>query len=324
MSDLKQRPELEDMSDEELTDEERAEKRKRLEELKQEKELLKMEIDIEKSRKELEEIKGVTPPNPVSQHTALGALLSTLIKSGVSPDQANQFLTNMTPEALNTLMTLTASSGNPYLPMFMFMAAQSRGGAQQVTVKDVVEMNKSLVDIAKDISQSQKGSDTSDVFSTIFNKFLEILLEDRQRAMQPQPGFWDQVMENTDKFQQLARLVNPGQMTPELQVKLEEMRQAHEREMKRFDLELLKLRSEMVEKRRRAKLISEGLKRLSGYASEGMAQVAESLTSRTSSSPASSKEVTVNCPSCNAKITAKVGEPFECPNCHEKLMLKAE
>lgn len=320
---------------EELDDDEADELLKKAKRIKVEKELARQELELEETRKKLEGLRSSNIPDPTDVSKGVGNILATLIKSGVSPDDANNFLKDMSPEVLSTLMSLTASSGNPYLPLFMFIAAQSRGGSQQLTIKDMVDINKTILDTAKEMKPQGSSVEGSNLFSTLFKALVDILIEDREKAMakaeEPRMGFWDQVIES-DKLQRLQQLLNPGATPPEVQLKLEEMRQQHdlkleemrqqrEREKKQFDLEFLKLKSELKGKKRMDQLMANVLRKFGNIPMPMPVETSAEQPPVQQAQPAPT-ELDVTCPSCNSTVRAKVGEPTECPNCHSKLIVK--
>jgi len=66
---------------------------------------------------------------------------TSLMKSGLPPQAISQWLKGMDPEALGALIAL--SSNNPMLAMMSFAMSQ-RQGQQQLTIKDVIELNSAL------------------------------------------------------------------------------------------------------------------------------------------------------------------------------------
>jgi len=68
-------------------------------------------------------------------------ITTSLMKSGLPPEVVNQWLKSLDPEALGALIAL--STQNPALSPIMFALSQ-RQGQQQLTIKDVIELNAAL------------------------------------------------------------------------------------------------------------------------------------------------------------------------------------
>jgi len=66
---------------------------------------------------------------------------TSLMKSGLPPQAVSQWLKGMDPEALGALIAF--SSNNPMLAMMSYAMSQ-RQGQQQLTIKDVIELNAAL------------------------------------------------------------------------------------------------------------------------------------------------------------------------------------
>lgn len=318
----------EDLAEDELDAEELKEKRRELQRLRLEKEILKLKAETEKARQELERYESSAD---LSSPNAVATMVASLIKSGVSPEQANEFLSKLSPETVAILSSLASS--NPYLPFLVFMSAQSRGvQAQTLTPKDVVEINKSIIDMAEKMAKGGGGYDA--VMKEIVSFVKELAqghliskLDEIKRALSPSSSVWDEILEDERKFQRLRELFGSGGASPEVQVQLEQLRQQHEREMerlrfqqqlelKKLDLELMKLRREMIEDRRRAKMLSTGLRRIgeaigagvAGLLGEGGHQgLAQGL----------------RCPKCGETIpAAKPGSEVTCPSCRSVYHVK--
>jgi len=108
-------------------------KRKRLEEwiLEREAKIKKLKAELEKGEKKAEKEQPMTT----------SALVTNLIRSGIDPKVANEWLKSLSPEALGALIAL--QSNNPALAMVAFgMTSQKKG--EGLTVKDVVELNKAM------------------------------------------------------------------------------------------------------------------------------------------------------------------------------------
>jgi Zn finger protein HypA/HybF involved in hydrogenase expression len=320
---LRLRAKSEDVEEEdELEVEELKEKRREMRKLKMERDLLKMQAEAEKVRQELEKYKasGVSS-NPDSQAVALGAMTASLIKAGVKPEQANEFFSKMNPEALAILSSLTSS--NPYLPVFMFLASQSRGqSSQSVTPKDVIELNKSVFDLAKDIGGRGKGEgetasivkSLADMVKDLYQQQLLDKLDEVKNAVGGRSSVWEEVLEDDKKFSRFKELFGGGTAKPEIQIQLEQLRQQHELNLKKLDLEMLKLRSELLESRRKSKMFSQALRKMGEAIGEGLGEASESTG--TEAPLQYNKQMTVKCPKCGADIPNVTPDAeVVCPSC---------
>jgi DNA-directed RNA polymerase subunit RPC12/RpoP len=334
---VKLKAKSEDIEEDELDVEELKEKKRELRRLKMERELLKMQAETEKMRQELEKYKASnTVTNPDSQAATVGALVATLIKAGVKPEQANEFFAKMNPEALAVLTSLT--SNNPYLPVFMFLASQSRGQPpQSLTAKDVIELNKGVYDLAKDIAGKGKGEEG---LGPLFKELVGLIKDLNQRqlldkldeiknAVGGRSSIWDEILEDEKKFERFKELFGGGTTKPEVQIELEKLRQQHELNLKKLDLELLKLRSEMLEGRRRSKMFAQALRKIGAAIGEGLGEAASETSSLAyaTQTQTQAQTATLKCPKCNADITnVTPGVEVTCPSCKTvyKVRVKGE
>lgn len=318
---MKLRTKHEDVEPEdELEAEELKEKRLEMRKLKMERDLLKMQAETEKVRQELEKYRGGSVnTNPDSQAAALGAMTASLIKAGVKPEQANEFFSKMNPESLAVLSSLTSS--NPYLPVFMFLASQSKGQApQSMTPKDIIELNKGVYELAKDIGG--KGKDESDTLNVVRDlvgmvkditqqRLVEKLDELKDVVASRSSSIWDEILEDEKKFTRFKELFGGSSAKPEIQLELEKLRQQHELNLKRLDLELLKLRGEMLESRRKTKMFSQALKKIGEAVGEGLEEASEEGARGAVQQP-----LTLKCPKCNTDIpNVTPGAQVTCPTC---------
>lgn len=335
---MKLKAKSEDIEEDELDVEELKEKKREMRRLKMERDLLRMQVETEKVRQELEKYKtGSTSANIDSQAAAVGALTATLIKAGIKPEQASEFFTKMNPEALAVLTSLT--SNNPYLPVFMFLASQSRGQSPQtMTAKDIIELNKGVYDLAKDIAGKGKGEEG---FGSVLKELVGLIKDLNQRqlldkldeiknAVGGRTSIWDEILEDEKKFARFKELFGGGTTKPEVQIELEKLRQQHELNLKKLDLELLKLRSEMLEGRRKSKMLGQALRKIGAAIGEGLGEAsgggAPTLTYTTQTQP-QSPTMTLKCPKCNTDIpNVSPGAEVTCPSCKTiyKVRVKGE
>jgi hypothetical protein len=310
--------------DDDLEAEEIKEKKAELRKLKMERELLKMQAETEKMRQEIEKTKTDTSASVDSQAMALGAMTASLIKAGVKPEQANEFFSKMNPEALAILSSLT--SNNPYLPIFMFLASQSKGQTpQSMTPKDVIELNKSVYELAGSIAGKSKGEggevtsivkSLADMVQNLYQQQLLDKLDEVKNAVGGRSSVWDEILEDDKKFTRFKELFGSGTTNPEVQIQLEQLRQQHELNLKKLDLEMLKLRSELLESRRKSKLFSQSLRKIGEAIGEGVEEASKGPTTA-QYTPTTERPVTMKCPKCGADIpNVKPGMQVTCPSCN--------
>jgi DNA-directed RNA polymerase subunit RPC12/RpoP len=301
-----------------VEDDEERERREELRRLKMEREKLKLMAENEKLKQEIEKY-SANPGGP----SALGAITAALIKAGVKPEEASEFLSKMNPEALATLTSLTSS--NPYLPVLMYILSHTRGQSPQaVTVKDIVEINKNTLDLAREISSSKGGGESGvvmvlkslvDSVKEIYQQQLVGKLEELKNVLSGKSGL-EAILEDGEKFRRFKELFGGSSANPEVQIQLEKMRQEHEFRMKQLDIELLKLKGEFLEGRRRAKMFSQTLRKLG----EG---IAEGLASATGEKGMGYSVEKVKCPKCGSEIpNVTLGSEVVCPKCNTRYLVR--
>ena len=331
---VRMRVRSESEGEDELDVDEIREKRAELKKLKMERELLKMQAETERLRQEVEKLRGQNSfgqSNPDQQALAVGSLVAALVKAGVKPEQANEFLSKMNPEALATLSALTSS--NPYLPLFLFIASQNRGVApQSLSVKDVIEINKGTLELAQDLAGLQgrgrgQGQDALiTVFTTLANTVTQLYnaqllskLDEVKSAVAGSKSGWAEILEDDAKFRRFKELFGGGQTPPDVMIKLEEMRQQHELNLKRLDLEMLKLRAELLESKRKSKMISQALRKIGESIGEGLREAGEEserLSRAQGQTQGQTQPQTLKCPKCGTDIPNCVPNArVTCPNC---------
>jgi len=327
MSKMRMKPRSDEYVEGEDELEELREKRLEMKKLKAERDLLKMKAEVERMRQELAKTGEASTSNPDEKATALGAMITSMIKAGVKPEEASEFLSKMSPEALATLSTLT--SGNPYLPVFMYLASQSRNvNPQSWTSKDIVELNKSVYDLAEKIADKGKGEgeiggvirELLGLIRDMQNKQLLDKLDELKNTLGSRRStLLEEILEDKEKFMRLKELFG-GSANPEIQLKLEELRHRHEIEMKKLDLELLKLQSELAESKRKSKMFAYGLKKIGEAIVGGVEEASREYTYKPSEATQKLK-----CPNCGSEMPiAKPGEIVECPNCHKKYEVRVK
>ena len=320
---MRMKAKTEDVFEDELDLDDIKEKKKEMVRLKMEKELLKMQAETEKLRQELEKYKSGNSGNPSSsnpQATAVAALTATLIKSGVKSEEANEFLSKLNPEALATLTALT--SNNPYLPLFMFLVSQSKGQQpQNLTVKDIVEVNKNVFDLAKNIASDRGKSGESEVLAIVKEltnmyketqqKLLLEKLEDIAHTISGRKSLWDEILEDERKFNKLKQLFGGQNMSPEIAIELEKLRQAHELNMKKLDLELLKMQAELAESKKRNEMTATILRKIGEAIGTGLSEASKEMEVE----PAE-YSYTLKCPQCGTELKdVTPGKEITCPQC---------
>jgi len=320
---MRMKAKTEDVFEDELDLNDIKEKKKEMVRLKMEKELLKMQAETEKLRQELEKYKSGNSGNPSSsnpQASAVAALTATLIKSGVKPEEANEFLSKLNPEALATLTALT--SNNPYLPLFMFLASQSKGQQpQNLTVKDIVEVNKNVFDLAKNIASDRGKSGESEILAIVKEltnmyketqqKILLEKLEDIASTISSRKSLWDEILEDERKFNKLKQLFGGQNMSPEIAIELEKLRQAHELNMKKLDLELLKMQAELAESKRRKEMTATILRKIGEAIGTGLSEASKEVEVEPEE-----YSYTLKCPQCGTELKdVTPGKEITCPQC---------
>jgi hypothetical protein len=334
---MKVKSKSEDIYEDELEAEELKEKKKEMRRLKMERDLLKLQTETEKVRQELMNIKSQTQnmnmgSNPDNQAMALGSLTASLIKAGVKPEQANEFFSKMNPEALAVMTSLT--SNNPYLPVFMYLATQSKGqNPQTLTAKDVVDINKGVFELAEKIGGKGKSEsetlgvvrELANIVRDLYQKQLLDKLDEIKNAVGGRSGLLDEVIEDEEKFRRLKELFGGQTTKPEVQVELEKLRQQHELNMKKLDLEILKLRSEILEGRRRTKMFGQALRKIGEAIGEGLKESVGEEGEVYERQQTQQVPTALKCPKCNTDIpNIKPDAIVTCPNCKSSYKVKVK
>ena len=125
------------------------------EELAKEAQRLTLEAIVKKKRKEIQGIEGAEPQTVVQQGASpinQGVqLLAMLIAQGLDPEKANAYIKALDQESIMKIRASGAQDQNSLLPYLML------ANREGMTVKDVVEITKTILDAAK--GQGPGGSD---------------------------------------------------------------------------------------------------------------------------------------------------------------------
>jgi predicted Zn-ribbon and HTH transcriptional regulator len=321
-------------------DDELLEKKRELQKLKLEREVMKLKaenVELEKKIKSLSENVG-DGTSADAKSMAVAGMLASLIKAGVKPEEASEFLTKMNPEALAVLSSMTSS--NPYLPIFLFLASREKGTSSQgLTARDVIETNRLVLETAEKLAGKEgKGSNVAEVLKemvnmvkTMYDNRLLEALEDIKNAVS-RGGTLDEIIADKNKMAFLERIFSKNQLDPQVQLKLEEMRQQHELNLKRLELEMLKLRAQILGEKRKRQTLAYALRRLGQAVGEGIAAASAEAPSplqytyqpppqQTSATP----EFRLKCPACGQDLGMhKIGDKVKCPKCGAEWEVRAE
>ena len=319
-------------------------KRKRLEEI-----VLEREAKIKELKSRLEGAGGT--PNEGAPLTS-GSVVATLIKGGVEPKVANEWLESLSPEALGALIAL--QSNNPTLAMMAFAMGQQRG--QPITVKDVIELNKVqresgiqpniTLDIAKIIeavtSAGKAGPEINP--KEIVDSTVEAIKTGIQLAPKPaaKEESWFEKLMGTPEGVGTAKdigLLGGNIETLKIMKEMKESDRKFLREMKesdrRFQMQLARMRveerrkwAEMQEGRKRTEIIGGALKRVGSAIARAVSETEEEEGEEKEETKPAKKEGKVKgyaCSECGATISippdAKVGSYVECAKCGERYEL---
>jgi hypothetical protein len=226
-------------------------------------------------------------------------ITTSLMKSGLPPQVVNEWLKTLDPEALGALVAL--SNQNPTLSPMLFALSQ-RGSQQQLTIKDVIELNAALskrdiqpnisIDIPKLVEAVKAQPPAADP-EKIVNATLTAIQTGMSLATpkggggeEHRPrGILEQILAQPDGAKVAKEIGLIGGDAPYLQI-MAEMRkndQQFQERMRTSDrawdlrLEEMKLRSnieraKMMEGRRRTELIAGSLRRIGAAVARGLAE----------------------------------------------------
>jgi Zn finger protein HypA/HybF involved in hydrogenase expression len=215
----------------------------------------------------------------------------------------------------------------------MYLATQSRGqNPQTLTTKDVIDINKGVFELAEKIGGKDKiESGTLGIVKELTNMMRELYqkqlldkLDEVKNAVGGRSSIWEEIFEDERKFNMLKELFGGKTTKPEIEIELEKLRQQHEINMKRLDLDLLKLRSEILEGRRKSKMFSQALRKIGEAIGEGLKEsTEEGMTyekQQTQQVP-----TTLKCPKCNTDIPdIKPDAIVTCPNCKSSYKVRVK
>jgi len=254
-------------------------------------------------------------PAPTTMPSA-DTITTNLMKSGLPPQAVNQWLKSLDPEALGALVAL--SSNNPMLAMMSFAMSQ-RQGQQQLTIKDVIELNAALakretqpnvsIDIPKLVEAVKAQPPAADP-DKIVNATLGAIrtgmeLAGAGRSEEPRrEGILESLLRTPEGAKTAKELGLIGGDAPMMQI-IAQMRkndQDFQRErdeaQRRWDLRLEEFRADtalkkahLAESRRRTDLIAGTLRRVGGAIARGISEgVAEGEGKKAEGEEATSEE----------------------------------
>jgi hypothetical protein len=344
----------EDTGGEEAGDGEIESKKKEIKKMELEKKKVEIEAELERKKAELKKLKSSVEPSEdeilglnTSRSELAAKILAEMVKSGIPPEQASEYLGKISDDVLQKLYAL--SSRNPLLPVLLFRTQQP----QQITVKDVLDMNKTILETAQNLSQQTGGGggeSVKEVVETIadvvskpyqtLSEAVKELKEGVKDALQKREDTLLTILRDDTLFNKFAKLASPPQpqATPsteamvkmkeidasiektkmEFQMQLERMRQEHEKALKLIDLEIARIYRESKEKRRRDMLVSDIVKRIGKAVAEGLEEGA--------SEKGAFKAETVlkaTCPECKTEIIIPPGaQTVTCSKCGKSYVVK--
>lgn len=225
---------------------------------------------------------------------------TSLMKSGLPPQVVSQWVKSMDPEALGALIAL--SSNNPMLAMMSFAMSQ-RQGQQQLTIKDVIELNAALAkretqpnislnipELIREVKSQPQGADPE----KIVNATIGAIQTGMQLAApkggggesKPRLGILESLIAQGPEGMKIAKELGMiGGDAPYLQI-MAEMRkndQEFQKTMRSSDrawqlrLEEMRLRgniekAKLMESRRRTDLIAGSLRRIGETIAQGVSE----------------------------------------------------
>lgn len=328
---LKWKDEPDGAEDEEmdLAYDEIKERKKELRKLKLEREMLKMKADVERLRQEIQQYGGDNPAKMTSKKGELiGGLLASLVASGIPPEKADEFLKSLSPEAVATLSAITQD--NPWAPVLMFYAAMGRsGGAQSLTPKDVVEINKATYELAEKLGGGSKSMDRLiEALTTLYGKLVSDKIDKLADAVIAQKkSALEEILEDEKKLRLLRDLFGGSSADPRIQIELEKLRQEHELRMKQLELEMKKFEADVLKEKQRQATFAAGLRKIGEAIASGIseAQITPStgLTYRPTQPKSEAEKVVVKCSECGADMVISPGEAeVKCPKCGAEYEVK--
>lgn len=315
-------------------------KRKRLDKviLESEADILEKRVKVKELRKKLGEGESESEAPMTTK-----ALVGTLIQGGSDPKVVSEWLKGLDPQALGALIAL--QSNNPALAAMAFGMGQ-RG--QQLTTKDVIELNKAMreggagqpqitIDLAELIkavreTPGEKVSPKEIVDSTIAAIQTGISLA---AGGKKEENWFDKLM-STPEGVQTAKDIGLFGGSPEYMRLMQEIKDADRRFMKdmktsdrQWQLRLMQYRdesrrawAETQEKRRRTQLAEKALRRVGGAVARAVSEAEEEEEFEEEAKPARKRSRRVKqyeCEVCGEPISVppglKPGATVTCASC---------
>ena len=191
--------------------------------------------------------------------------------------------------------------------------ARGQQPAQQVDqITSIATLIKTLADIYRPPTTQADPID-------LLKKVLDLA-----GALTGQRSVWDEILEDENKYMRLKEILGgSSQLPPEVVIKLEEMRQAHEREMKKLDLEILKLKSGLLESRRKSKQFAMALRKIGEAVASGIREAEEEYRPYQYGQVQQPQPQTLKCPKCGTDIPGCVpGAKVTCPSCNSTYLVQ--
>lgn len=282
-------------------------------------------------------------------------IVENLIRSGMSPTVVNSWLKGLDPEALGAIIAL--SSDNPNLALSTFAMSQ-HGTRDQLTVKDVIELNAALnksqnapnvqlnlAELIREVKAQPPSASTADVMGTVIEAIktgVSLASAGRSEEKPPAKGVFETLIQTPEGIKTAKELGLIGGDATQLQI-LTQMRkndqewQERTRESDRkWDLRREQIQAEhelkleqIRESRHRTDMIGNSLKKIGEAVADGIAAGAEETEGKAAAEEATEetegKLRQLKCSECGAPIIippeAKIGSTVTCPKCNAEFEL---
>jgi len=321
------------------------EKKKALKKLELEKKRLEMEAEVERKKAELEKLKESTVKpsreeevgGEETKTAAAAKIIAEMAKQGVPPEKASEYIDKLPPETLAKLYTLMDK--NLILPTVLF---RMQSPPSQLTAKDVVDINNAIIETAQRLSGGGGGESVKEIIEAIASIFsksyepisesLKTLRDELKETLAKREDALVTILKDNTLFERFSRLASPQpqpsmpgetavklkeldlnieKMKQETMIRLEQMRQEHERALKLLDMKIAEINAEVASKRERDRILSDALKRIGYAVAEGLEEEGREETIPT--------PVKTPCPECGGEILIPPGaSTVTCPKCSKQ------